>query len=62
MAAQNIRYAELTVTPYISITDELPAEASRRSRTLARQQNAITIWSCGGSSTFRPTSDCRQPS
>ena len=27
MAAQNIRYAELTVTPYISITDELPAEA-----------------------------------
>jgi aminodeoxyfutalosine deaminase len=27
MAAQNIRYAELTVTPYTSITDELPAEA-----------------------------------
>ncbi|HEX3197838.1 MAG TPA: adenosine deaminase [Propionibacteriaceae bacterium] len=27
MAAQNIRYAELTVTPYISITDVLPAEA-----------------------------------
>ena len=27
MAAQNIRYAELTVTPYISISDELPAEA-----------------------------------
>ena len=27
MAAQNIRYAELTVTPYISINDELPAEA-----------------------------------
>jgi aminodeoxyfutalosine deaminase len=27
MAAQNIRYAELTVTPYISITDDLPAEA-----------------------------------
>lgn len=26
MAAQNIRYAELTVTPYISISDELPAE------------------------------------
>src|SRR4029453_11007188 len=24
MARQNIRYAELTVTPYISITDELP--------------------------------------
>jgi aminodeoxyfutalosine deaminase len=27
MAAQNIRYAELTVTPYISINDDLPAEA-----------------------------------
>jgi aminodeoxyfutalosine deaminase len=27
MAAANIHYAELTVTPYISITDELPAEA-----------------------------------
>ena len=27
MAAQNIRYAELTVTPYISIKDELPTEA-----------------------------------
>jgi aminodeoxyfutalosine deaminase len=27
IAAQNIRYAELTVTPYISITDDLPAEA-----------------------------------
>jgi aminodeoxyfutalosine deaminase len=27
MAAQNIRYAELTVTPYISISEELPAEA-----------------------------------
>jgi aminodeoxyfutalosine deaminase len=27
MAAQNIRYAELTVTPYISVSDQLPAEA-----------------------------------
>jgi aminodeoxyfutalosine deaminase len=27
MATQNIQYAELTVTPYISITDEFPAEA-----------------------------------
>jgi len=27
MAAQNMRYAELTVTPYISISDALPAEA-----------------------------------
>jgi aminodeoxyfutalosine deaminase len=27
MATQNIRYAELTVTPYISVTDQLPAEA-----------------------------------
>ena len=27
MAAQHIRYAELTVTPYISISDDLPAEA-----------------------------------
>jgi aminodeoxyfutalosine deaminase len=27
MARQNIRYAELTVTPYISVSEELPAEA-----------------------------------
>ncbi|WP_344742406.1 adenosine deaminase [Microlunatus spumicola] len=27
MAAQQIRYAELTVTPYLSVTPELPAEA-----------------------------------
>jgi aminodeoxyfutalosine deaminase len=27
MATQNIRYAELTVTPYISVSDQLPAEA-----------------------------------
>lgn len=27
MAGQQIRYAELTVTPYTSVTDELPAEA-----------------------------------
>ena len=27
MARQNIRYAELTVTPYISVKEELPAEA-----------------------------------
>lgn len=27
MAAQNIRYAELTVTPYISVSEQLPAEA-----------------------------------
>ena len=27
MAAQDIRYAELTVTPYISINEQLPAEA-----------------------------------
>ena len=27
MATQNIRYAELTVTPYLSISTELPAEA-----------------------------------
>src|SRR4030095_11979815 len=27
MAVQNIRYTELTVTPYISISDDLPAEA-----------------------------------
>jgi aminodeoxyfutalosine deaminase len=26
MATQNIRYAELTVTPYISVSDQLPAE------------------------------------
>ncbi len=27
MATQNIRYAELTVTPYISVSEQLPAEA-----------------------------------
>ena len=37
MASQNIRYAELTVTPYISITDELPAEAFLEAIEDARQ-------------------------
>jgi aminodeoxyfutalosine deaminase len=37
MAAQNIRYAELTVTPYISINDELPAEAFLEAIEDARQ-------------------------
>ena len=36
MAARNIRYAELTVTPYISITDELPAEAFLEAIEVAR--------------------------
>ena len=37
MARQNIRYTELTVTPYISITDELPAEAFLEAIEDARQ-------------------------
>src|SRR4029453_17866466 len=37
MARQNIRYAGLTVTPYISITDELPAEAFLEAIEDARQ-------------------------
>jgi aminodeoxyfutalosine deaminase len=37
MAAQNIRYAELTVTPYISINDELPTEAFLEAIEDARQ-------------------------
>jgi aminodeoxyfutalosine deaminase len=37
MAAQNIRYAELTVTPYISISDRLPAEAFLEAIEDARQ-------------------------
>jgi len=37
MAAQNIRYAELTVTPYISISDDLPAQAFMEAIEDARQ-------------------------
>ena len=37
MAAQNIRYAELTVTPYTSISDDLPAEAFLEAIEDARQ-------------------------
>jgi aminodeoxyfutalosine deaminase len=37
MTAQNIRYAELTVTPYISISDDLPAEAFLEAIEDARQ-------------------------
>jgi aminodeoxyfutalosine deaminase len=37
MATQNIRYAELTVTPYISISDDLPAEAFLEAIEDARQ-------------------------
>jgi adenosine deaminase len=45
MAAQNIRYAELTVTPYIfrSATTCQPKRSSRRSRTPARQHIAIMV-------------------
>ena len=63
MAAQNIRYAELTVTPYISIRDELPAEAFLEAIEDARQAaTVILVWSCNGSSTSPPTSGCRRPS
>jgi aminodeoxyfutalosine deaminase len=45
MAAQNIRYAELTVTPYISINDELPPRPSwRRSRMPASLPIVIMVW------------------
>jgi adenosine deaminase len=37
MADQNIRYAELTVTPYISVSDDLPAEAFLEAIEDARQ-------------------------
>jgi aminodeoxyfutalosine deaminase len=37
MANQNIRYAELTVTPYISISDDFPAEAFLEAIEDARQ-------------------------
>jgi len=47
MAAQNIRYAELTVTPYISITDELPAgaflEAIEDARHAAQRDHGLEL-------------------
>ena len=40
MAKQQIRYAELTITPYTSLTDELPAEAFLEAIEDARQTAA----------------------
>ena len=63
MATQNIRYAELTVTPYISISDSSrPRPSWKRSRTRGSGRSGTTGWSCSGSSTSRPTSDSRRPS
>jgi aminodeoxyfutalosine deaminase len=48
MAAQNIRYAELTVTPYISISDDLPAEAfleaMEDARQAAHRDHGLELW------------------
>ena len=48
MAAQNIRYAELTVTPYISISDSLPAEAFLEAiedaRQAAHRDHGLELW------------------
>jgi aminodeoxyfutalosine deaminase len=57
MAAQQIRYAELTVTPYISVREDYRwRRSSRPSRMPGWPRNATTGWSCAGSSTSRPTS------
>lgn len=48
MVAQNIRYAELTVTPYISISDSLPAEAFLEAiedaRQAAHRDHGLELW------------------
>ena len=48
MAAQNIRYTELTVTPYISISDSLPAEAFleaiEEARQAAHRDHGLELW------------------
>jgi aminodeoxyfutalosine deaminase len=48
MAAQNIRYVELTVTPYISISDSLPAEAFLEAiedaRQAAHRDHGLQLW------------------
>ena len=48
MAAQHIRYAELTVTPYISIRDTLPIEAFLEAiedaRLAARRDLGLELW------------------
>jgi hypothetical protein len=64
MASQNIRYAELTVTPYISQspTNCRPKRSWRRSRMPGRAQFVIMVLSCSGSSIFRQTSACQPPS
>ena len=60
MAAQQIRYAELTVTPYISVRDTLPVEAFLEAIEDARAAASVTmVWNCGGSSTSPPTSASR---
>jgi aminodeoxyfutalosine deaminase len=48
MAAQNTRYAELTVTPYISISDSLPGEAFLEAiedaRQTAHRDHGLELW------------------
>ena len=60
LAAQNVRYAELTLTPYSSIrrAASRPRRSARRSRTPAAGRRPTTACSCGGASTSpaRPAS------
>jgi aminodeoxyfutalosine deaminase len=48
MAAQQIRYAELTVTPYISVRDTLPIEAFLEAledaRLAAKRDHGLELW------------------
>ena len=63
MAGQQIRYAELTVTPY-TLGHRRAAggglSGGDRGRSPGRRA-AISVWSCAGSSTSRPTSACPRP-
>ena len=62
MAAQQIRYAELTITPYSSVHRGIPAEAFwRRSRTPGWPPNASWASCCAGASTSRARPACPRP-
>ena len=52
LAAQQVRYAELTLTPYSSVIRGMPREAySKRSRTRGSVRRATMASRCGGAST-----------
>ena len=62
MARQNVRYAELTVTPFSSTRRGIPAAAFVEAIEDARVRPSVnSAWCCAGSSTSPAKPGCRPP-